>query len=122
MTDQKHTKELLPCPFCGSTAIHLQSNGPGHTGSMQKHGIWCGGCRAATNWSVCKLEAIKHWNTRHENPLDLRRQRDELREALQFWLPNSIPFPDPDNDEACKRCNKRWEEHLTLLTKTKESV
>lgn len=49
-------------------------------------------------------------------------QRDELREALQFWLPNSIPFPDPDNDEACKRCNKRWEEHLTLLAKTKESV
>lgn len=136
MTDQKHTKKLLPCPFCGS--IPALPNGRGSQYELEcsdcgcaiasvqicdlmtiEERMSCDDLIEANNWSYpeqyverAKMEAIEMWNTRYESPLDLRRERDELREALEYCLPIVKAFKIPAVQKMVE----------DILTKTKGAV
>ena len=46
----------------------------------------------------------------------------ELLEALQYWLPKELPFPNQPNDAVCQEHNKQWSSALTLISKIKGKV
>lgn len=39
---------------------------------------------------------------------ELLKQRDELLEALQYWLPKEIPFQHQTSDAVCRAHNEQW--------------
>lgn len=47
----------------------------------------------------------------------MKKQRDELLEALQYWLPKELPFPNQSNDPVCQKHNKRWNYAQKIITK-----
>jgi hypothetical protein len=47
----------------------------------------------------------------------LKKQHDELLEALQYWLPKELPFPNQSNDPVCQEHNKRWNDAQKIIAK-----
>lgn len=38
----------------------------------------------------------------------LKKQRDELLESLQYWLPKETPFQHQTSDAVCRAHNEQW--------------
>jgi len=58
-------EELLPCPFCGSSAKLVFSTDD--TQGRDWHEIYCTGCEIGTQTSPRKDKVITAWNTRISN-------------------------------------------------------
>lgn len=127
MTDQKHTKELLPCPFCGGEP-EIERMGTSRSSMI----ISCTDCGCRVESGDVTLSDPK-WNMRDDSDLlhrniqldALTKQRDELREALKA-LVNLLDKKKPRKlDEAIT-----WVENENMvmkmvnlaLTKTKGAV
>lgn len=58
----QQNEKLKPCPFCGNNNAIPQS-----VGAESFWRIWCSHCGAeGPSPRISKEEAIKAWNTRHE--------------------------------------------------------
>jgi Lar family restriction alleviation protein len=60
MTQNAAALELLPCPFCGSTALEL-----GNLVDEDDFFVHCNGCDVQQIANYTKADAIRRWNTRH---------------------------------------------------------
>lgn len=47
----------------------------------------------------------------------MKKQRDELLQALQYWLPKELPFPNQSNDPVCQKHNKQWNYAQKIIAK-----
>lgn len=61
MTDKQAYAGLLPCPFCGHSAVAISDNGRG-----LMFNVHCGKCRASGPWERCADDAKDAWNARPE--------------------------------------------------------
>ncbi len=52
---------LKPCPFCGSTRIHVR-----YSDLNKAHFVYCTNCKASSNVAARKEDAIYLWNKRAE--------------------------------------------------------
>ena len=75
-TSECTTKELAPCPYCGST--HVSGGG------MWRHVIKCHDCGAHSKPCAKWHEAVDAWNTRALSPEQVHA--DELFEVLDYVL------------------------------------
>lgn len=96
------SKELKPCPFCGSEA---------------KLGIcdfaYCTECGKATGWKRTTEAAVKEWNTR---PIEAALQAENGRR--QAKLDKALDFIAAVSDEDggfCSDCTRMAKEAQSLL-------
>lgn len=47
----------------------------------------------------------------------LEMQRDELLEALRYWVPNKLPFSLEFDDVICNAHNEQWNKTQAILAK-----
>lgn len=114
MTDQKHTKE--PWDFVQGTSynevdiIHhdMSAGAIGKIAKVNCRKTWFDEGQANAKRIVECVNACAGI----ENPLDLRRERDELREALEYCLPIVKAFKIPAVQKMVE----------DILTKTKGAV
>ena len=69
--------ELKPCPFCGSTDVHLVDNDPGKS----EVSITCKDCNVWVDHmfdAMSREEAIALWNRRVHDPIEELRQNAPL--------------------------------------------
>jgi hypothetical protein len=71
MTDAKHTEALLPCPFCGGSAICVEHDpirkpveDRTYFTRCSNYGAKCPGCNGTHKYDTPE-EAVIAWNTRH---------------------------------------------------------
>ena len=65
-------EELKPCPFCGSTDVHITQSYP--------HYVYCLNCNmmvqlAGKAWEKDMPELIKAWNARGDNAQQIPQQK-----------------------------------------------
>lgn len=81
MSTEQERAELLPCPFCGSTYIEIQTSTPDREGTPTH--LMCADCGAAGPWSYesggSYTVAAAFWNARaalqSQDQVDAERYR-----------------------------------------------
>ena len=90
------TKELEPCPFCGSEAELVSRGSRNYIACSNRDECWCGmTCPAST-----KEEAIAIWNRRVVDTDELESVADELN--VDFFLPDETYSCTVSTEETLK--------------------
>ncbi|GEM_PF-2177524 len=90
------TKELEPCPFCGSEAELVSRGSCNYIACSNRDECWCGmTCPAST-----KEEAIAIWNRRVVDTDELESVADELN--VDFFLPDETYSCTVSTEETLK--------------------
>lgn len=86
---------LLPCPFCGAGAEHIERSNPM---SKWRHSVDCNTCGASGPVEATKEQAIAAWNQRTERPVGLDRIKydDAACETVQRLLEQGKAYIDND--------------------------
>jgi Lar family restriction alleviation protein len=82
MSDTIQSAELLPCPFCGNTEVHIESDSIGSSITCYK----CGVGTIERNWT--EKAAIRIWNTRAAHialARDAAIRADEARKQAERY-------------------------------------
>ena len=75
---------------------------------------------ACEGFSIEELEGANLFKDSIESQSEIiamKKQRDELLEALQYWLPKELPFPNQSNDSVCQKHNKQWNYAQKIIAK-----
>ena len=106
---------LLPCAFCGSALVAECSETDDELGATWRF-VRCTECCSHSGYYQSRYEALKAWNRRAPNAVEVA----ELRELINHLWNEDLMTP-----EQCKKCNEiseSFEEDLLerLETETKQ--
>lgn len=116
MTNQKHTEELFPCPFCsgqGRLQSKMREGYEDHALDQDAYAYYvrCISCACDGPWFKNEGSAIRSWNQRPQITA-ITKQRDELREALETaknWLYRNRKYSHQNQGVCVTEENKSCE-------------
>ena len=119
---------ILKCGMCGADA----GDDPHHaTIDENGHVHICDGCFYPEHYDLGVLwrerermlaKLILSEDRLHEVSMywtAMKKQHDDMLEALKYWLPPELPFPNQPNDAICQAHNKRWNDARELIAESK---
>lgn len=101
------SEEMKPCPFCGSTRVHIA--GAGATGVPGVSWTFCDGCFSQGGICDTVEEAVELWNRRAERTcrMELLWTDGEDGECYECSECGDIAFTHCDAPEYCPNCGAK---------------